>query len=88
MAQAEVQRARVEEQRLVGLDRSIRLLRTDVAAVDIRWEQTGAIAPDGSPWGTRKGIMSWVVTSENGAWLVAVWHNLGLPSAGSGVGRR
>ncbi len=65
--------------RFTVLDKSIRFLRPDVAAVNIKWEQTGAIAPDGSPWGTRRGILSWVVTRNNGVWLIAVWHNLELP---------
>lgn len=65
---------------LTVVNTSIRLLRPDVAAVDIKWEQTGAIAPNGAPWGTRRGILSWVVTRENGAWSIAVWHNMELPA--------
>ncbi len=63
------------------LGTSVRFVRSDVAAVDVKWEQTGAISPEGKPWGTRRGILSWVVTQDNGKWLIAVWHNLELPSA-------
>jgi uncharacterized protein (TIGR02246 family) len=64
---------------LTVLGTTIRFIRPDVAAVDVKWEQTGAIAPDGKPWGTRKGVLNWVVTRENGNWLILVWHNLELP---------
>lgn len=61
------------------LNTSIRFLRPDVAVVDIRWEQSGAIAPDGSPWGTRRGILNWVVTHESDDWYIATWHNAEVP---------
>jgi uncharacterized protein (TIGR02246 family) len=57
---------------------TVRFLRADVASVDIRWTQTGSVAPDGRDRGTRKGLMSWVVTKENGTWQVAVMHNMDL----------
>jgi uncharacterized protein (TIGR02246 family) len=60
---------------------SVRFVRSDVASVDVKWEQTGAISPEGKPWGARRGILSWIVTQDNGKWLIAVWHNLELPSA-------
>ncbi len=63
---------------LTVLGTSIRFVRPDVAAVDVKWEQTGAISPEGKPWGTRRGILSCVVTRDNGEWLIAVWHNLEL----------
>ena len=61
------------------LDTAIRSIRADVATVDVKWEQTGAIAPDGQPWGTRRGILSWVVVQNKGQWSIVVWHNLELP---------
>jgi uncharacterized protein (TIGR02246 family) len=57
---------------------TVRFLRPDVASVDIRWTQTGSVAPDGRDRGTRKRLMSWVVTKENGTWQVAVMHNMDL----------
>jgi uncharacterized protein (TIGR02246 family) len=56
----------------------IRFLRPDVASVDILWTQTGSKAPNGTDRGTRKGLASWVVTKEGGAWQVAVMHNMDL----------
>jgi uncharacterized protein (TIGR02246 family) len=64
--------------RLTAVESKIRFLRPDVAAVDIRWRQTGAISPQGRPWGLRTGLMNWVVTREKGGWAVAVMHNLQL----------
>ena len=61
-------------------DTAIRFVRSDVAAVDVRWEQTGAIDPEGKPWGTRRGILSWLVARTNGQWFIQVWHNLELPA--------
>ena len=56
----------------------VRFLRPDVASVDILWTQTGSVAADGKDRGTRKGLASWVVTREDGAWQVAVMHNMDL----------
>lgn len=56
----------------------IRFVRPDVASVDILWTQTGSVAPDGKDRGIRKGLASWVVTREDGAWQVAVMHNMDL----------
>jgi uncharacterized protein (TIGR02246 family) len=64
---------------LTLLSTSIRMLRPDVASVDIRWQQDGAIGPDGAPWGTRKGILSWIAVRDRQSWLIEVWHNMELP---------
>jgi uncharacterized protein (TIGR02246 family) len=64
---------------LTLLSTSLRMLRPDVASVDLRWQQDGALAPDGTPWGTRKGILSWIAIRDRGTWLIAVWHNMELP---------
>jgi uncharacterized protein (TIGR02246 family) len=56
----------------------VRFLRLDVASVDILWTQTGSKAPDGKDRGIRQGLMSWVVTREDGTWQVTVMHNMDL----------
>jgi uncharacterized protein (TIGR02246 family) len=61
------------------LDTRIRFLREDVATADIKWQQTGAIAPNGRPWGERIGLLSLVLTRESGSWLIASMHNMDLP---------
>jgi uncharacterized protein (TIGR02246 family) len=64
---------------LTVLDTRIRLLRKDVATADIKWSQTGAIAPNGQPWGKRIGLLTLVFTQEDGAWMIATMHNTDLP---------
>ncbi len=76
---SETNRPSFAHARLTILGTNVRLIRSDVATVDVKWEQTGAISPEGKPWGTRRGILNWVVTSDKGKWLIAVWHNLELP---------
>lgn len=57
----------------------VRLLRPDVAAVDVRWGQIGAVRPDGRPWPERRGLLNCVLLKEEGQWLIAVFHNMDLP---------
>jgi uncharacterized protein (TIGR02246 family) len=61
------------------LEKRIRLIRPDVATADIQWKQTGAIAPNGQPWGERIGLLSLVLTQEDGGWQIATMHNMDLP---------
>jgi uncharacterized protein (TIGR02246 family) len=60
-------------------DVRVRLLRPDVAGVDVRWVQIGAVRPDGRPWPERRGVMNCVMLKEEGEWLIAVSHNMDLP---------
>jgi uncharacterized protein (TIGR02246 family) len=53
----------------------IRLLSSDIASVDVRWEMTGAIETDGTPISIRKGLLNWVVTRHGDRWLISVMHN-------------
>jgi uncharacterized protein (TIGR02246 family) len=56
----------------------IRLIRADVAAVDVHWEMTGATDPQGKPWPDRKGLLNFVMTKDAGKWEIAVMHNMDL----------
>jgi uncharacterized protein (TIGR02246 family) len=58
----------------------IRLIRPDVASVDVRWTMTGARDPHGNPWPEREGLLNWIVTDHGGNWLIDVSHNMDLPS--------
>jgi len=69
-----------KDSRLVATDTHIRFLRPDVAAVDIGWEMTGARDPQGNEWPRRRGLMNLVVANDNGAWSIAVMHNMDLDS--------
>jgi uncharacterized protein (TIGR02246 family) len=56
----------------------IRFITPDVAAVDARWEMTGAKGPDGQDIPLRKGLLNFVMTRQAGQWLITVMHNLDL----------
>jgi uncharacterized protein (TIGR02246 family) len=66
--------------RLEILENQVRLIRLDVATADVKWRQTGAIAPNGQPWGDRIGLLSLVFTLEQGTWLIASMHNMDIPT--------
>jgi hypothetical protein len=59
-----------------GLD--LRFLRDDVAAIDVRWEMTGARDPLGNEWPVRSGLINLVATRD-GTWSIAILHNMDLP---------
>ncbi len=56
----------------------VRLIKPDVASVDIWWNLTGALDGSGQPRPPRRGILSWIMTKEEGKWLIKVMHNLDL----------
>ena len=58
----------------------VRLIRPDVAAVDVKWTMTGARDPLGNPWPQREGLLNWIATRHAGGWLIDVSHNMDLPS--------
>jgi len=67
------------ESHLSAPETRVRFIRPDVAAVDVRWDMTGARDPRGDPWPLRRGLMSLVCTRENADWAIAVMHNMDLP---------
>jgi uncharacterized protein (TIGR02246 family) len=58
----------------------VRLIRPDVASVDVKWSMTGARDPHGNPWPEREGLLNWIATKYGDTWLVDVSHNMDLPS--------
>jgi uncharacterized protein (TIGR02246 family) len=55
-----------------------RFIRPDVAAVDVRWEMTGAMDAEGNPQPDRHGLLMFVMTKNGGEWQILVMHNLDL----------
>ncbi len=53
----------------------IRFLKPDVAVVDVRWEMTGALSPEGASIPLRTGLLDLVFTSSSNGWLITVMHN-------------
>ncbi|HWA48806.1 MAG TPA: SgcJ/EcaC family oxidoreductase [Dongiaceae bacterium] len=64
---------------LTSTEIRLRMIRPDVAAVDVRWKMSGARNPMGEPWPEREGILNWVVTQHGDRWLIDVSHNMDLP---------
>lgn len=59
--------------------RSIRFLASDLAAVDVDWQMTGATFPDGRPRPERHGLLDWVMARQpDGSWLIQIMHNTDL----------
>ena len=50
---------------------SIRFLRPDVAIVNTRFRLTGLHAADGSTLPVRRGLLTLIVTKDQGHWLIA-----------------
>lgn len=59
----------------------IRFIKPEVAAVDARWEMTGAKNRDGENIPLRKGLLSFVMTEQGGKWFITVMHNMNLPGS-------
>ena len=57
---------------------TIRFLRSDIAAVDVRWDMTGAVDEAGKPIPHRNGLANCVFTKSGGEWLVTIMHNTEL----------
>jgi uncharacterized protein (TIGR02246 family) len=60
-------------------DTKIRFIAPDVAAVDARWEMTGAKGSDSQDIPLRKGLLNFVMTRTSGQWFITVMHNMDLP---------
>lgn len=56
----------------------VRFIKPDVAAVDARWEMTGAKDEQGQERPMRKGLLNFVMTKQGDAWLISVMHNMEL----------
>lgn len=81
---APILRTIFRDSRLMIDDVHVRLVRPDVAVVDVRWTMSGAVSPTGEPWPERHGLMDLVCTEEAGRWGIAVMHNTDLPDESLG----
>jgi uncharacterized protein (TIGR02246 family) len=55
-------------------DSKIRLIRADVAAVDVRWEMTCVLDAQGNPRPDRQGPLSFVMSKDRAQWQIIVMH--------------
>ena len=70
----------VKNSHLEYADIKLRVIRTDVAAVDVHWKMAGATDPQGDLGPPREGLLSFVMVNsgDTGPWQIAVMHNLDL----------
>jgi uncharacterized protein (TIGR02246 family) len=54
--------------------KSVRLITPDVAAVTMDYVLTGTTGTNGEVVPVRKGLYDWIVTKQNGKWLINVLH--------------
>ena len=59
----------------------IRFIKRDVAAVDARWEMTGAKNREGQDIPLRRGLLNFVMTKEGKKWFITVMHNMNMPES-------
>ena len=52
----------------------VRFLTPEIASVEDDWTMTGSKNSDGSDWAYREGYIDFLMTKQNGRWLVAVSH--------------
>jgi uncharacterized protein (TIGR02246 family) len=79
-AHAPIFKTMFKDSRLTVVETRVRLIRPDVAAVDVKWTMTGARDPHGNPWPERTGLLNWIVTKHGERWLIDVSHNMDLPA--------
>ena len=63
------------ESRFTYSVRSIRFLTPKIAVVEVDWEITGSRDLKGGLVPLRTGRIDWVMTKEDGGWLIKVMHN-------------
>ncbi|HEY4136214.1 MAG TPA: SgcJ/EcaC family oxidoreductase [Alphaproteobacteria bacterium] len=68
-----------KDSRWTEAETSIRFVRPDVAAVDVRWQMIGARDAQGKEWPARHGLLSAIATETPEGWAFAVFHNQDLP---------
>ncbi|MGE5147485.1 MAG: SgcJ/EcaC family oxidoreductase [Candidatus Eiseniibacteriota bacterium] len=66
------------DSRLSATDTRTRFLNDEIAAVDVRWEMTGARDPMGKEWPKRHGLMSLIAMQDGRRWSIAVMHNMDI----------
>jgi uncharacterized protein (TIGR02246 family) len=66
------------DSRLEGDVSAVVELAPGLASVHYTWTLTGASAPDGSPAGTREGILLLIVKEEQSGWQIKVAQNIDI----------
>jgi uncharacterized protein (TIGR02246 family) len=64
-----------------GLVKRIRFFSPTLAVVDADSTISGALAANGSVLQSRKGLITLVMTKQNGHWFISVFHEMEFPAA-------
>ncbi|MDX8491714.1 SgcJ/EcaC family oxidoreductase [Mesorhizobium sp. VK22B] len=75
------------DSRLEGVVSSAVELAPGLASLHYKWTLTGASAPDGSPAGTREGILLLVVKKDQSNWRIKVAQNTDIVAPPSNARR-
>lgn len=65
----------MSESHLTFTDAKIKFLKPDVVVAHSTWELIGQQSPEGEKLPPRQGVLSCVVTEQNGKWQIAALHN-------------
>lgn len=63
------------------VESKVRFIKSDNAAVDARWEKTGAKNAEGEEIPLRKGLLNFTMTKEGNRWFITIMHNMNLPAS-------
>jgi uncharacterized protein (TIGR02246 family) len=77
-AHAERHQMQFKESVLTVRSVGVRFLKPDVAVAHIEWKLEGDRDPGGTTRAPRQGLMSWVVTRDDGHWRIASAQNTNL----------
>src|SRR5690625_7786411 len=53
----------------------VRLVGTDAALVQSKWDLTGQVSPTGEPAADRQGIFTFVLEKRDDGWITVAAHN-------------
>ncbi|MGA8537605.1 MAG: SgcJ/EcaC family oxidoreductase [Thermoplasmata archaeon] len=76
---------RFRESHMVADEVRVRMLREDLASVDVRSRQTGARDNGDQPRPERHALLTCIVERESAGWRFKVWHTLDLSNIPSNV---
>jgi uncharacterized protein (TIGR02246 family) len=60
---------------------NVRYVSPDIAIMHVGWGISGDFDPDGTPRKSRHGIFTWVISKENGHWLILAASNVNIREA-------
>jgi uncharacterized protein (TIGR02246 family) len=69
----------LKDSHLTITETKLRFITSEVAALDARWEMTGARRADGQARPLRKGLLNFIMTCADRRWFITVMHIMDFP---------